>query len=102
MLRIDFISHMTHTFHQLLNHGSHMMTESSTYSSSLRAMHMGFSRQFGDVSKLCQNNFYSLAYLSTQPREKVAPSGAAGGAGPALPEVEKAGAQPKRAREKAS
>jgi len=31
----------------LLNHGSHIMAERATFSSSLRALHMGFSKQFG-------------------------------------------------------
>lgn len=83
----------------LLNHGSHIMAERSTYSAALRSMHMGFSRQFGDVSRLCQNNHYALAYLSLQPSEKVAPSGVAAGAGPALPEVGASGKAKKKERD---
>ena len=33
----------------LLNHGSHIMAERATFSSSLRALHMGFSKQFGGM-----------------------------------------------------
>ena len=64
----------------LLSHGTYIMSERSTFSAALRSMHMGFSRQYGDVSRLCQNNAYALAYLAAQPSEKVAPSAAAGAA----------------------
>ena len=75
----------------LLNHGVHIMDQSSTFAAPLRAMHMAFSRQFGDVSRLCQNNAYLLAYLSQQPTEKIDTSAVVDGAGPALAEVDKKG-----------
>ena len=36
----------------LLNHGSHIMAERATFSASLRALHMGFSKQFGGMCKM--------------------------------------------------
>ena len=57
----------------LLSHGTYIMSERSTFSAALRSMHMGFSRQYGDVSRLCQSNAYALAYLAAQPTDKVAP-----------------------------
>ena len=36
----------------LLNHGSHIMVERATFSASLRALHMGFSKQFGGMCKM--------------------------------------------------
>ena len=36
----------------LLNHGSHIMAERAMFTASLRALHMGFSKQFGGMCKM--------------------------------------------------